>query len=259
MSVAFCCQLIFNIDHYEKDLRSMKRAAPGKRTRGRPRSFDREEALQRAIRVFWKHGYEAASIADLTRAMGINPPSLYAAFGDKERLFMEAVDRYIEERRAAVERAFAEPTARRAVERWLTEAANALARNGGPRGCLLVMSDTNCSAHSKHVQAALACRRASMTKLLKGRIDRGVKEGDVPAGTDTGALADFYSVVIQGMAMLARDRPSPKSLLAAVQAAMRAWPAGAALRLRRGRIVRLREGAAPPLVRDRAPQRSLHT
>jgi AcrR family transcriptional regulator len=237
----------------------MKRAAAGERTRGRPRSFDREEALQRAIKVFWKHGYEAASIADLTRAMGINPPSLYAAFGDKERLFMEAVDRYIEERRAAVARAFEEPTARRAVERWLTEAANALARNGGPRGCLLVMSDTNCSAHSKHVQAALACRRASMVKLLKSRIDRGVKEGDVPAGTDTAALADFYSVVIQGMAMLARDRPSQKSLLAAVQAAMRAWPASTGLRARPRRALRLRGGAARPLVRDRTARGSLRT
>jgi AcrR family transcriptional regulator len=216
----------------------MKNAAPGERTRGRPRSFDREAALQRAIKVFWKHGYEATSIADLTRAMGINPPSLYAAFGDKEKLFMEAVDRYIEERRAAVARAFEEPTARRAVERWLTEAANALARSGGPRGCLLVMSDTNCSTHSKHVQTALACRRAAMTKLLKSRIDRGVKEGDVPAGTDTAALADFYSVVIQGMVMLARDRTSRKSLLAAVEAAMRAWPQPAAARARPRRVLR---------------------
>jgi TetR/AcrR family transcriptional regulator, copper-responsive repressor len=223
MSVAFRCQSI-NIDHYEKALQSMKRAIVVQKTRGRPRSFDREAALQRAIKVFWKHGYEATSINDLTHAMGINPPSLYAAFGDKEKLFMEVVDHYVEERRAAVMRAFAEPTARRAVERWLTEAANALAQDRVPRGCLLVMSDTNCSAQSRHVQEALASRRASMTKLLKSRIDRGVKEGDVPGGTDTASLADFYSVVLQGMVMLARDRPLRKSLLAAVQTAMRAWP-----------------------------------
>jgi AcrR family transcriptional regulator len=231
----------------------MKIKAVGERTRGRPRSFDREAALQRAIKVFWKHGYEATSVSDLTRAMGINPPSLYAAFGDKEKLFMEVVDRYIEERRAAVARAFEEPTARRAVERWLTEAANALARNGGPRGCLLVMSDTNCSTRSSHVQEALACRRASMTKLLRSRIDRGVKEGDVPARTDTSALADFYSVVLQGMVMLARDRPSRRSLLAAVEAAMRAWPPSAAMRPRRvvraagrGGRQRLNRAVSPP-------------
>ena len=203
------------------------------RTRGRPRSFDREAALKRAIKVFWQHGYEATSINDLTHAMGINPPSLYAAFGDKEKLFMEVVDRYQEERRAAVMRAFEEPTAKRALERWLTEAADALARDRAPRGCLLVMSDTNCSAQSRHVQNALALRRASMTKLLKSRIDRGVKEGDVPAGTDTSVLASFYSVVLQGMVMLARDRPSRKSLLGAVETAMRAWPAAASRSLTR--------------------------
>jgi AcrR family transcriptional regulator len=222
----------------------MRQRAVEERTRGRPRSFDREAALQRAIKVFWKHGYEATSINDLTRAMGINPPSLYAAFGDKERLFMEAVDRYIEARRAAVARAFEAPTARRAVERWLIEAADALARNGAPRGCLLVMSDTNCSSRSRHVQEALARRRASMTSLLKARIDRGVKEGDVPPRTDTAALADFYSVVLQGMVMLARDRPAHKSLLAAVHVAMRAWPEGAAARAPRPRGRRGRGSAS---------------
>lgn len=238
----------------------MKRVAVGGRTRGRPRSFDREAALQRAIKVFWKHGYEATSINDLTRAMGINPPSLYAAFGDKEKLFMEVVDRYMEERRTVVTRAFEEPTAKRAVERWLREAATALARNGVPRGCLLVMSDTNCSAQSKHVQDALASRRASMTRLLKSRIDRGMREGDVPPRTDTAALADFYSVVVQGMVMLARDRPARRSLLAAVEAAMRAWPEGARLRAprRRARSSRV-TASAPPLTPDPARRVSPRT
>jgi AcrR family transcriptional regulator len=192
--------------------------------RGRPLSFDRDAALQRAMQVFWTHGYEASSVHDLTHAMGINPPSLYAAFGDKEKLFMEVVDRYSEERRKAVLRAFEERTAKKAVRRWLTEGAEALARHGAPRGCLLVMSDTNCSPESKHVQAALASRRAAMTRLLKARLDRGVDDGDIASDTDTAALANFYSVVVQGMVMLARDRPSRKTLLAAVDAAMRAWP-----------------------------------
>jgi AcrR family transcriptional regulator len=238
----------------------MKRTAVGEKTRGRPRSFDRDAALQRAIKVFWKHGYEATSINDLTRAMGINPPSLYAAFGDKEKLFMEVVDRYQQERGAVVMRALEEPTAKRAVERWLTEAANGLARNGVPRGCLLVMSDTNCSARSKHVQEALACRRAAMTKMLKSRLDRGVKEGDVPARTDTAALADFYSVVLQGMVMLARDRPSRKSLLAAVEAAMRAWPQPAAARARPRRVLRVSpRGAGQRLTRVAAASARLRT
>jgi AcrR family transcriptional regulator len=216
--------------------------------------------LRRAIQVFWKHGYEATSISDLTRAMGINPPSLYAAFGDKEKLFMEVVDRYQQERRAVVMRALEEPTAKGAVERWLTEAANGLARNGVPRGCLLVMSDTNCSARSKHVQEALACRRAAMTKLLRSRLDRGVREGDVPARTDTAALADFYSVVLQGMVMLARDRASRKTLLAAVEAAMRAWPQPAAARARLRRVLRAApRGVGQRLTRTAAAPARLRT
>jgi AcrR family transcriptional regulator len=196
----------------------------GGKKRGRPLSFDREAALECAMEVFWTHGYEASTLHDLTQAMGINPPSLYAAFGDKERLFMEVVDRYQEQRREAVLRALDEPVAKDAVRRWLTEAAQALARNGAPRGCLLVMSDTNCSAGSEHVQQALASRRAAMTRLLKSRLDRGVKEGDLAPGTDTAGLANFFSIVAQGMVMLARDRPSRKTLLHAVDAAMRAWP-----------------------------------
>ena len=206
----------------------MTRAQAAAGARGRPRSFDRDEALDRAVDVFWRHGYEATSISDLTEAMGISPPSLYAAFGDKEKLFMEVVDRYQRARIDAVTAAFDEaPTAKDAVQRLLTESASALAQHGGPRGCLLVMSDANCSAESCHVQEALAKRRSKMTALLKARIDRGLREGDVPAGTDTAALAEFYSVVMQGMVMLSRDRPSRKTLNAAVEAAMRAWPASA--------------------------------
>jgi len=196
----------------------------GVRKRGRPLSFDRDAALQRAMEVFWAHGYEASSLHDLTQAMGINPPSLYAAFGDKEKLFMEVVDRYQQERREAVLQAFEEPTAKEAVRRLLTEGAQALARQGAPRGCLLVMSDTNCSAGSRHVQEALASRRAAMTRLLKARLDRGIRDGDLARSANTAALADFYSIVMQGMVMLARDRPSRKTLLAAVETAMRAWP-----------------------------------
>jgi AcrR family transcriptional regulator len=188
--------------------------------RGRPRSFDREKALERAMQVFWKQGYEATSIHDLTRAMGINPPSLYAAFGDKERLFMEAVERYQRECGPAVACILDEAqTARGAIERLLTESAGQMAHSGDPRGCMLI---TNCSAPS--VQSALAGRREHQKAALKARIDRGAREGELPRGTDTAALADFYTTVLQGMALSARDGATRKSLLAAAEAAMRAWP-----------------------------------
>jgi TetR/AcrR family transcriptional regulator, copper-responsive repressor len=205
-------------------------AKPG-RPRGRPRSFDRETALENAMEVFWKHGYEATSINDLTAAMGINPPSLYAAFGDKERLFMEAIERYQQQRAEALELAFeSERTARGAVERLLKDTAERLADCGEPRGCMLVMSTTNCSAESAHIQDAVAKRRFALKARLKARIDRAVKEGELPRGTDTTALTDFYGTVIQGMSMQARDGASCKSLLATVETAMRAWPGETKLR-----------------------------
>jgi AcrR family transcriptional regulator len=203
-------------------------AGPAK-PRGRPRSFDREQALERAMQVFWKQGYEATSIHDLTRAMGINPPSLYAAFGDKERLFMEAVERYQRECGPAVGCILdGAPTARGAIERLLMESAGQMAHSGDPRGCMLITSATNCSAAS--VQSALAGRREEQKGALKARIDRGVREGELPRGTDTAALADFYTMVLQGMAIRARDGATRKSLLAAAEAAMRAWPRSAARR-----------------------------
>jgi AcrR family transcriptional regulator len=200
----------------------VKTAAPAK-PRGRPRSFDRDAALERAMQVFWKQGYEATSIHDLTRAMGINPPSLYAAFGDKERLFMEAIERYQRECGPAVSCILDEaPSARDAIERLLMESAGQMAHGSDPRGCMLITAATNCSAPS--VQSALAGRRDEQKAALKARLDRGLRDGELPRGTDTGGLADFYTTVLQGMAISARDGATRKSLLAAAEAAMRAWP-----------------------------------
>src|SRR3981189_3924608 len=138
----------------------MKRAN-GKplKARGRPREFDREAALERAIDVFWRHGYEATSVSDLPAAMDINPPSLYAAFGDKEKLFLEAVERYEEQRRQSVAKVFDEaPTAREAVHRLLREAASRLACSGHPRGCIPWSSEANCSSRSAPAPSDLAPR-----------------------------------------------------------------------------------------------------
>jgi TetR/AcrR family transcriptional regulator, copper-responsive repressor len=185
--------------------------------RGRPRSFDRDKALERAMQVFWRQGYEATTVSDLTRAMGINPPSLYAAFGDKEHLYLAALERYQQRRFDAVAKWFdEEPTAKAAVRRLLTEAAREL------RGSMLVLSATQCSAES--LQPELAERRASMRTIVKVRIDRGIREGELPRGTDSNALTDFYSAVFQGMSLQARDGATRKSLLATAEAAMRAWP-----------------------------------
>lgn len=203
---------------------------PLRKPRGRPRSFDREAALDAAMRVFWSKGYEGASLAELTEAMGINPPSLYAAFGDKEGLFLEAAARY----EAAVREACPyadEPSAREAVERLLTDLVGVFTGTGHPRGCMLVMAAATASA-SPRLQAVLAERRAEARARFKARIEDGIRAGEVPAETDSASLANFYVAVIIGMAMQARDGASRKALLQTVENAMRAWPAKAPARRR---------------------------
>jgi TetR/AcrR family transcriptional regulator, copper-responsive repressor len=194
--------------------------------RGRPLSFDRDKALEQAMHVFWLRGYEAASIAELTGAMGITAPSLYTAFGDKERLFLEAIERYALGPGGGYPRALEEePTARGAIQRCLEEAAEELTRPCHPRGCMVVMAATNCSAASAHIQAALAKRRAAADAGLRCRIEQGIRDGELPADTDAAALASFYSTVYQGMSIQAKDGATRDSLLATAAAAMRAWPA----------------------------------
>ena len=199
------------------------------KARGRPLSFDRDAALETAMHVFWERGYEAASISDLTAAMGITPPSLYTAFGDKERLFLEAIERYALGPGGAHLRALQEePTARQAIERWLQEAAHELTQACHPKGCMVVMAATNCSVAAEHIQAALAKRRAEAIATIERRIQEGVDNGELPADTDAKALTNFYATIYQGMSMQAKDGADSDSLLATVSAAMRSWPVAAA-------------------------------
>ena len=193
--------------------------------RGRPLSFNRAQALEQAMHVFWQRGYEAASISELTAAMGITAPSLYTAFGDKESLFLEAIERYATGPGGGYPRALEqEPTAYLAIKRCLEEAAEELTRPCHPRGCMVTMAATNCSVASAHIQAALAKRRAASDNGTRCRIEHGIRDGELPANTDAAALANFYATVFRGMSMQAIDGASRESLLATAAAAMRAWP-----------------------------------
>ena len=202
-------------------------AAP--KARGRPRSFDCETALCAAMEVFREKGYEGASVSDLTEAMGINPPSLYAAFGDKEGLFLECVKRYREQ--MMQECPYAEKAgAREAMESLLVDLAHYFTDASHARGCLMLMAATTAASGSPRLQELLAEERAAGKARLKARIERGVKAGELPADTDVAGLANFYSAVIAGMSLQARDGASRKSLMATVENAMRAWPAKAGAR-----------------------------
>lgn len=197
--------------------------------RGRPRSFDRETALEQAVRSFWEQGYEATSISDLTRAMGISAPSLYAAFGDKRALFDEVVAEYGRLYGGFISRAVAEePTARRGVERALREAAAEYTAPGRPRGCLVISAALNISPASAEVAASLREMRRSNLREIASAVRADVAAGELPADTDADALADYVGAVIQGISQQARDGAERTALEAVVELTMRAWPETAA-------------------------------
>src|SRR2546423_7288883 len=143
-----------------------------KRTAGRPRSFDTDEALDRALRVFWRKGYEGTSLPDLTAAMRINRPSLYAAFGNKERLFRRAVDRYVEGPASFVPKALDEPRARAVAEKLLGGAVDLVTDPRGPRGCLLVHGALACGEAAESVRCELVARRLAGEAAIRERFER---------------------------------------------------------------------------------------
>jgi AcrR family transcriptional regulator len=201
-----------------------KRIGVMPKPRGRPRKFDRAAALRRAMEVFWRHGYEGTSLSDLTAAMGINAPSLYAAFGCKEALFREAVALFAAIDGETTNRVLQqERTARGAVEAMLRHNADAYTNPETPSGCMIVLSAVTCTPEHEGVRDYCAECRRSAQDALKGRLERAVAEGDLPAGTDTAALAAFYTTVLQGLSIQARDGASRARLHAIVGCAMAAW------------------------------------
>ncbi|ABC82909.1 TetR/AcrR family transcriptional regulator [Anaeromyxobacter dehalogenans] len=198
-------------------------------TRGRPRSFDRGEALRKAVEVFWDRGYDGASMADLTRAMGINSPSLYAAFGSKAALFREVVDLYVATEGASGRRALDEGTAREAIRGMLRSTAEGLTAAGKPHGCMIVLGRCQAGApdagDGPELDALLRARRGRTLEDLRGRLRRAVDEGDLPPGADVEGLTAFYATVLQGMSLRARDGASRAELLGIAESAMAGWDA----------------------------------
>ena len=194
---------------------------------GRPREFDRDVALDRALIEFWRNGYDGTSISALTHAMKIKPPSLYAAFGDKRKLFSEAVARYVETYGSYGSRALAEPTARAAVAKMMELAATEYTEASHPPGCLVISGAANCAPASEDVEAELRARREAAKRAIAHKIDADVVAGELPPDTDSAGLATFYAAVIQGMNTQARDGASRDELNRIAALAMAAWPAPA--------------------------------
>ncbi|CAN5663753.1 TetR/AcrR family transcriptional regulator [soil metagenome] len=192
-------------------------------TVGRPRAFDPDKALEAAMRVFQKKGYEGASLSDLTEAMGINRPSLYATFGNKEELFRKAFDRYAAGPAALGRCALEMPTARGAVEALLYGAASTLANPDHP-GCLSVVGALTCSAEGEAIRKELCARRAMGQEALRERFERARTEGDLPSQADPTTLARYISTVMQGMSVQAAGGATAEELRSVVDTALKAWP-----------------------------------
>lgn len=194
---------------------------------GRPREFDYDRALEQAMYVFWKKGYEGTSLPDLTAAMGINRPSLYACFGNKEELYCKALKRYSEKSRAIVEEQLSAPKIHDAIENFLVGAASSLSCPSSPHGCLSVQGALVCGEEAETAKKQSAERREELVKILKERIDRAVAEKDLPVKTDSKDLARFFVTILQGMSVQSAGGTSEKELKAIARRALQALPQAA--------------------------------
>ena len=189
---------------------------------GRPRAFDPDAALDRAMHVFWTKGYEGAALSDLTQAMRINRPSLYAAFGNKERLFGRVLDRYMDGPVAYFGKALAAPKARDVVEEIFLGTARMADDPRTPAGCLLVQGALACGDAS--VRKEVAARRAAVEVALRRRLQRAKREGDLPKNADPAELAGYVMTVVRGMAVQSAGGAGRNQLRRVAQIALRAWP-----------------------------------
>lgn len=192
--------------------------------KGRPRAFDRDAALDIAMRVFWQKGYDSASMADLTGAMQINAPSLYAAFGSKAGLFREAIELYSNKVGLRIKNALPmAATAKEGVEDFLMQTAQAHTRADQPHGCMVVLGALHGEEGSDTPCSLLRERRLDNVTLLRQRLERAVREGEISQDVDLQQVAEFYATVQHGMSITARDGSTLEQLLKTAKAAMAAW------------------------------------
>lgn len=194
---------------------------------GRPRAFNRDEAVAAAMLLFWEHGYESTSLAQLRAAMGdISAASFYAAFESKESLFREVMDQYISTY-GQVSESFRDTsvTSKTAIEQGLRRSARMQTESSHPLGCLLVLSAVNCSPEQQHIREMLTKERARVHGWLKGCIERAVANGELPNSTDIPMLVTLFETFLQGISTQARDGISYEAMDAAITQLMSIWDA----------------------------------
>lgn len=191
---------------------------------GRKRGFDDQVALQTAMELFWRQGYEGTSIADLTKALGINPPSLYAAFGSKRDLFEKTLDRYMCERGVQLEDAMAQPTAHEAVHDLLTGRVRVFTSPGQPAGCMTVQAGLSSGEPHHEIVDLLAAAREEIRQAVLARLDKALADGDLPVGTNCTALARYVMAAIYGLSVEAASGAPQEELMAAAELAAQVVP-----------------------------------
>lgn len=202
----------------------MKDAAKTAKPRGRPPAFCQEQALEKALHVFWRRGYEGASMAELTEALGMNKPSIYAAFGNKEELFRKALARYQQGAVAYVKEALQAATAREVVEKLLRQSVELLTNPQNPRGCMVVQGALSCGEGASPIQQELiACRRAFEAGLAR-RFELARTAGDLPQDSDCLALAKYVATVHQGLSVQATGGATREQLGRVVDLVLKSWP-----------------------------------
>jgi AcrR family transcriptional regulator len=197
---------------------------PASKPRGRPPAFDYDEALEKAMNVFWSRGYEGASMAELTAVMGINKPSLYGAFGSKEELFRKALKKYVSGPVAYAAEAMGEPTAREATEKFLTKSVDLLTGQHNPRGCMIVQGALTCGQGSEIIQQELAARRKGYEGMLRKRYEQAQGQKDLPKDIDAEVLARYIATMHQGMSVQATTGATREELMALVKLVLQNWP-----------------------------------
>lgn len=195
--------------------------------RGRPRSFDRDTALQRAMEIFWAKGYEAAQLSELMAAMGINPPSFYAAFGSKEALYREALDLYLATAGSVSMKALADSgNIRDVIKTMLLASLDTALSSPSSGGCLVTLGLINCLSQNASLRDRMRELRHSTIRLIRQRLERAIADGELPPDTDTERLATYFAAIIQGISLQAQDGAGRETLLGIVETSMSALKEG---------------------------------
>lgn len=203
---------------------STKDEKPATKPRGRPLAFNQDEALDAALNVFWSHGYEGTSMAELTDALGINKPSIYAAFGNKETLFRKALAKYVSGPAAFVTAALNEPSAQKVAEKFLIGSVEFLTDENNPRGCMIVQGALTCGEGSATIQKELAGYRKDYEKKLMQRFELAKLQKDLPENTNCSALAKYLATIHQGLSVQATTGATKADLTTVIQIVLNNWP-----------------------------------